>query len=138
MRKDSPGDPPSLPQAPPFRLVDRVLERDPPRRCVTLKVFSAAEELLEGSETVPPSLVIEALCQSAACLDPGGDLGNGRILRVEEAVLAGDVKPGDRLIITTTLLEQGALGLRAASVGEVDGKEFARLRVFVAAGRPPA
>jgi len=41
--------PDRLPQAPPFRFVDRVLEIDPPRRCVTLKIFSAGEVLLEGA-----------------------------------------------------------------------------------------
>jgi len=138
MAKEPPGNPPSLPQAYPFRQVDRVLERDPPRRCVTLKVFSAGEPLLEGCETVPPSLVLEALCQSAACLEPDGGSGEGRILRIEEAMLSGIVKPGDRLIVSTTLLERGALGLRAESVGEVEGKQVARLRVFVRPGGPPA
>jgi len=138
MAKGSPVNPPWLPQAYPFRQVDRVLERDPPRRCVTLKVFSADELLLEGSDTVPPSLVLEALCQSAACLEADGTSGEGRILRIEEAILSGKVKPGDRLIVSTTLLEQGALGLRAESVGEVEGKQVARLRVFVRSGRPPA
>jgi len=138
MAKGPSGNPPSLPQAYPFRQVDRVLERDPPRRCVTLKVFSADEPLLEGSETVPPSLVLEALCQSAACLEPDGGSGEGRILRIEEAMLVGKVKPGDRLIVSTTLLERGTLGLRAESVGEVEGKQVARLRVFVRSGEPPA
>ena len=137
MARGSPVNPPWLPQAYPFRQVDRVLERDPPRRCVTLKVFSADELLLEGSDTVPPSLVLEALCQSAACFDPDGSWGEGRILRIEEAMMSGKVKPGDRLIVSTTLLEQGALGLRAESVGAVEGKEVARLRLFVRTGGPP-
>ncbi len=134
MVKMAPSDLPPLAQVAPFRQVDRVLERDTPHHCVTLKIFSAGEVLLEGAETVPPSLVIEALCQSVACLRGEGDPGGGRILRIEETELAGEVKPGDRLIISTTLLERGALGLKAESVGEVDGRPVARLRIFVRTG----
>jgi 3-hydroxymyristoyl/3-hydroxydecanoyl-(acyl carrier protein) dehydratase len=110
--------------------VDRVLERDASRRCVTLKIFSADEVLLRGCRIVPASLVVEALCQSAAFLP--GERGSGRILRIEEAELKGEVRPGDRLVITTRLVEEGSVGLRAESRGEVEGKVVGRLRVLIA------
>ena len=121
-----------LPQDPPFRLVDRLLERDPPRRCVTLKVFSAGEPLLRGMDQVPFSLVMEALCQSAAFLSPSGPTVQGRILRVDQAEMTGTVRPGEALRITSTLLEEGAAALKAESVGEVGGRRVARLQVLVA------
>ena len=121
-----------LPQDPPFRLVDRLLERDPPRRCVTLKVFSADEPLLRGMDRVPFSLVLEALCQSAAFLSPDGPTVQGRILRVDQAAMTGTVRPGEALRITSTLLEESAAALKAESVGEVEGRTVARLQVLVA------
>jgi 3-hydroxymyristoyl/3-hydroxydecanoyl-(acyl carrier protein) dehydratase len=111
--------------------VDRVLEADPPRRCVTLKVFSAGEILLEGAVGVPASLVIEALCQSAAFLQGGDAPGRGRIALIGEAEITGEVRIGDRLLVTATLLEEGAAALKAESRAEVDGKEVARLTVLI-------
>ena len=121
-----------LPQTPPFRFVDRLLERDPPRRCVTLKIFSAGEPLLRGEERVPFSLVMEALCQSAAFLAPDGVSGQGRILRVDQAEMTGAVRAGDALRITSTLVEESAAALKAESLGEMEGKLVARLQVLVA------
>jgi 3-hydroxymyristoyl/3-hydroxydecanoyl-(acyl carrier protein) dehydratase len=114
--------------------VDRVLESDPPRRCVTLKVFSAGEDLLESAGCVPASLVVEALCQSAAFLSGEATEGGGRIARIEEAELLGVVKPGDRLVVTTVLLEEGATALKAECRAEVDGTPVARLTVLIRRG----
>jgi 3-hydroxymyristoyl/3-hydroxydecanoyl-(acyl carrier protein) dehydratase len=120
-----------LPQAPPFRLVDCLLECDPAGRCVTLKRFSAGEWLLQGADTVPFSLVMEALCQGAAFLGAGQDTGPGRILRIDQAEMTGLVKAGDSLRITSTVLESGVTALKAESFGEVEGKRVARLVVLV-------
>jgi 3-hydroxymyristoyl/3-hydroxydecanoyl-(acyl carrier protein) dehydratase len=127
--------PGSLPQTPPFRFVDRVLEFDPPRRCVTLKVFSAGEVLLENAESVPAALVVEALCQSAAFLSGEAADEGGRIAQIEDAELLGVVRPGDRLIVTTVLLEEAATGLKAESRAEVDGTPVARLKVLIRRGK---
>jgi 3-hydroxyacyl-[acyl-carrier-protein] dehydratase len=123
-----------LPQTPPFRFVDRVLESDPPRRCVTLKIFSAGETLLEDSESVPAALVMEALCQSAAFLPGDADAGSGRIVRIEEAEMIRTVKPGDRLVATSLLLEESAAALKAEIRAEVDGDPVARLTVLIRRG----
>jgi len=120
-----------LPQAPPFRFVDRVLEADPPRRCVTLKVFSAGEVLLEGAEAVPASLVVEALCQSAAFLSGDAAPGKGRIVLIEEAEITREVRIGDRVVMTTILLEESPAALKAESRADVDGKPVARLTVLI-------
>ncbi|MCI0567652.1 MAG: hypothetical protein L0Z52_05570 [Acidobacteria bacterium] len=121
-----------LPQAPPFRFVDRLLEREPLRRCVTVKRFSAGEECLHGEACVPFSLVMEALCQSAAFLAPEGVSGQGRIVRVDRAEMIGTLSAGDTLRITSTLLERSGALLKAESLGEVDGRVIARLQVLVA------
>ncbi len=125
-----------LPHVPPFRFVDRLLEIEPSRRCVCLKIFSAGEALLEGAGAVPGSLVVEALCQSAAFLSGGPAPASGRIVRIDEAELTGEVRPGDRLVITTLLLEEGTAGLRAESRGEVEGRQVARLTVLIGKNGP--
>ena len=112
--------------------MDRVLEADPPRRCVTLKVFSAGELLLEGAVGVPPSLVIEALCQSAAFLQGGDAPVRGRVASIGEAEITREVRIGDRLLVTATLLEEGTAALKAECRAEVDAKPVARLTVLIA------
>jgi 3-hydroxyacyl-[acyl-carrier-protein] dehydratase len=120
-----------LPHAPPFRFVDRVIERDPPRRCVTEKIFSANEALLRGVAVVPSWLVLEALCQGAAFLSARETPEPGRVLRIDGAELTSPVRTGDVLRITAVMIEAGAAALRAEIVGEVEGKEAARLRVLI-------
>ena len=120
-----------LPHAAPFRFVDRVVERDPPRRCFTQKLFSSGEPLLRGDAPVPAALVIEALCQGAAFLSEKETPEQGRILRVDEAEMTSEVRPGDTLTMTAVMLESGAAGLKAEIRGEVEGKTVARLRVFI-------
>ncbi len=125
-------NPTRLAQAPPFRQVDRCADRKPGERCVTFKLFSAAEELLAGQETVPFPLVLEALCQGAAFLTAGGNPGEGRILRIDRAELQAPVQVGDALEITSILLESGAAGLKAECVGRVDQRIVARLELLIA------
>lgn len=118
-------------QSPPFRLVDRVVSRAPGERCVTVKLFSAAEELLPGDGTVPFPLVLEALCQGAAFLTAGESFGEGRILRVDRAEMGAPVRVGDALEITSILLESGAAGLKAECVGRVDQRIVARVELLI-------
>ncbi len=120
-----------LAQAPPFRQVDRCIDRKPGERCVTIKTFSAAEELLAEQETVPFPLVLEALCQGAAFLTSGENIGDGRILRIDHAALEAPVRIGDALEITSILLESGAAGLKAECVGRVDQKIVARVELLI-------
>ena len=121
-----------LPQSPPIRMVDRLVERNSPHRCVVLKVFSADEPLLEGMDGIPFSLVLGTLCQATAFLSPEEKPGEGRILRVDQAEMTGIVRPGDALRVTATLLEEGSPAMRAEVVGEVEGKRVARLLVLIA------
>jgi len=118
-------------QGAPFRFVDRLVGREPSKRCVTSKRFSAGEPLLRGSEEIPFSLVMEALCQSAAFLPAADAPGEGRILRIDHAQRLAAVRVGEELEITSTLLESGATALRVESVGRVNGQAVARLVVLV-------
>ena len=121
----------TLPHVPPFRWVDKILDRDPPRRCVVLKIFSAGESLLRDVEEVPFPLVVESLCQAAAFLHAEPPTQEGRIAALEEVEMTGPVRPGDRLVITVGLLEEGTEAMKAESRGEVEGRMVARLRVLI-------
>jgi 3-hydroxymyristoyl/3-hydroxydecanoyl-(acyl carrier protein) dehydratase len=123
--------PDGLPQSAPFRFVDRLIESDPPRRCVTVKVFSADEVLLESAGRVPGGMILEALCQAAAFLPGSPEAAGGRIVRIDEAEILREVAPGDRLVATAVLLEESAAALKAECRGEVDGRLVARLKVLI-------
>jgi 3-hydroxymyristoyl/3-hydroxydecanoyl-(acyl carrier protein) dehydratase len=60
-----------LPHRPPFRLVDRLRRVDlPGGRLVGERRVTCDDPLLPpGAEALPPLLLIEALCQAAACLN---------------------------------------------------------------------
>ena len=120
------------PQVPPFRMVDRALERETPGRCVTVKLFSAGEPLLEGAETVPVALVLEALCQAAAFVPGGAPPEAGRIVRLDQVEMLGEVRFGDRLVMTTMQLESGGGARRVESRGEVEGRPVARVVALLA------
>jgi len=124
-----------LPQAPPFRYVDRLVERGADRSCVAIKRFSAGEEGEPPRSEVPFSRVLEALCQAAALI-PAQDGTGGRILKIEDVQLSHPVQVGDTLTIRCALLEETDAALRARSVGEVEGRVVAGLTVLV--GRVPA
>ncbi len=65
-----------LPHRPPFRLIDRVLDADLTAGTLTAARLITADDPLypQPEPALPGTLVIEALCQAAACL-------NGLLLR---------------------------------------------------------
>ena len=123
-----------LPQAPPFRYADRLVEQQPGRACVASKRFSAGEESDEQTE-VPFSRVIEALCQAAAWV-PAEEESAGRIVKIDGAQRLGPVRVGDTLEIRCTVVEETGAALRAESLGTVDGRAVARLQVLVSRVHP--
>lgn len=122
----------TLPQTPPFRYVDRLLERDPGRSCLAIKRFSAGEEN-DATREIPFSLVVEALCQAAAFV-PAEEEGSGRIVKIENAQYLAPVRAGDTLEIRSTVVEATPAALRAESVGAVEGRTVASLSVLVGRG----
>lgn len=74
------ADVPSIPHGPPFRLIDRVLHVEPARgHLIAVRRLTRADALWPGEADVtldaasapgfPRPLIIEALCQAAACLN---------------------------------------------------------------------
>jgi len=120
------------PHAHPFRMIDVVLDLER-ERCTTVKSVTADEVVRDDSETAagryPLSLLAEAMAQAAVPLGgiPGGEpapaapeepCGRGVLAGIDRLRLLRPVRPGDRLLITATVLgRQGAL-LRIRSVAE--------------------
>lgn len=96
-----------LPHRPPFLLIDRVLHADPQRGALTAERVLTSGDALRLSPGSP--LLIEALCQAAACLN-GLTAAEGKTGAPHRGVLAGladfqfhkgghgaPLAPGDRL-----------------------------------------
>ena len=126
------SDAPFPPHAHPFRMIDVVLELER-ERCTTVKSVSADEVVRDDPEATagcyPLSLLAEAMAQAAVPLGgiadgdparaaPEGPSGRGVLAGIDRLRLLRPVRPGDRLLITATVLgRQGAL-LRIRSVAE--------------------
>ena len=117
------------PHAHPFRMLDVILELER-ERCTVVKAVTLDEVIRDEAEAgrYPLSLLAEAMAQSAvplgglpdddSCAAPAARTGRGRLAGIDSLRLHRPVGPGDRLLITATVLgRQGPL-LRIRSVAE--------------------
>ena len=112
-----------IPHRYPFLLIDRVLELEVLKRCVTLKNFTANEEFFSGhfpdAPVVPGVLIIEMLAQTACLL--GKEIPKNEIMMiagVESFKFIAPVIPGDQLI-GTAVLKKSKLNLFFLEVSAV-------------------
>jgi 3-hydroxyacyl-[acyl-carrier-protein] dehydratase len=113
-----------IPHAPPWRLIDRVLVTDGQR--VEAEKLVTAGDPLAGDE-LPEVLLVEALAQTAACLNAGGmGAHRGYLVAAQGFSFDGRARAGDRLRLVAT--RTAALGALHKFDGEasVDGKVLAR------------
>ncbi len=126
----------------PFLLLDRVVELEKERRIVAQKNVSGNEPYFVGhfpQEAVMPGvLMVEAIAQSLAFL-----VGHGMstseashapllyLLSVDSMRFTSPVRPGDRLIITATVLNRDERIISANGGIEVDGKAVVRGRLTI-------
>ncbi len=119
---DARGD--LLPHRPPWLLVDRVVSRDEGRiECE--KRLAPTDPLLYAGE-LPEILVVEALAQTAACLNTG-DIGRhrGMLVAATRFEFSGRARAGDTLRLVAT--KEAALGalIRFAGVAYVGDRAIA-------------
>jgi 3-hydroxyacyl-[acyl-carrier-protein] dehydratase len=91
-----------IPHRPPWLLVDRVLGRD--GESVTAEKRLAADDpLLAPGGELPELLLLEALAQTAACLN-AGRLGphQGLLVAATRVTFAGRARAGDRVELRAT------------------------------------
>jgi 3-hydroxymyristoyl/3-hydroxydecanoyl-(acyl carrier protein) dehydratase len=106
-----------LPHAPPFRLIDRLVEVDlAAGRLVAERRLTRDDLLLRGAPLLPPTLVIEALCQAAACLNGleaehaqrGQKQHRGYLVSISDFRFPGCARGGDTLLLAVQ--REGGLG----------------------------
>ncbi|HEX9427903.1 MAG TPA: hypothetical protein VGA64_08950 [Candidatus Polarisedimenticolia bacterium] len=134
--------------APPFRFVDRVLERGADRCVVLTLVGGTAASRGTGAPEraeLPLPLVIEAMAQAALPLleaDPDGRSGDrtgagaapGLLVGFDGARLLGPVRPGDRLKITAQIVARLGDLIRFRGHAEIDAVRVAEAEFTVVSG----
>ena len=112
-----------IPHRYPFLLIDRVLELEALKKCVTLKNFTVNEEFFSGhfpkAPIVPGVLIIEMLAQTSCLL--GKEILENEIMMitgVESFKFIAPVVPGDQLI-GTAVLKKSKLNLYFIEVSAV-------------------
>jgi len=77
------------------------------KRVVCLKNISCSEEIIQGTQPdypfFPSVYIIEAMAQTCGLLMPGDKSGGGVLSMISDAKFHRTVKPGDQLIITSSL-----------------------------------
>lgn len=124
-----------------FSFLDEVLFVEPGERgkIVTLTVLPVSGPYLDGPfrpAGVPPSVVLECLAQSAACLIRATYPGRGVLpIRVEEVQFLEPLRAGERLTVQLELLgvhgdPESTSAAWAFGEASVEGRSVARARLF--------
>jgi len=111
-------------------MVDRVLERGEDR-CLVVKAVTADEVLQDGraipGRPWPSALVIEAMAQAALPLagPPGSPAGPGVIVAMDGVRVHRQVRPGERLRISSAVITRfgGMIRIACRAVSVDDGTE---------------
>ena len=118
-----------LPHRYPFLLVDRVVELEPGKRAVGIKMVTANEPQFTGHfpgrPIMPGVLMVEALAQTAgvAILTLGEYRGKlGLFAGIDECRFRRMVIPGDQLTLTVDIEKLRGMFGRARVVATVDGE----------------
>ena len=125
-----------LPQRYPYLLVDRVLEMEPGVSAVGLKNVTINEEFFLGhfpTEPIMPGvLIVEGVGQTAALIlaaKYGPEEARQKIVSMQDVKFRIKVKPGDQLLLKTTVLEREGDKTLIKFVAEVDGTSVSEGRV---------
>lgn len=120
----------SLPHRFPFLMIDKILELEKGKRAVVVKNVTINEPFFQGHypqyPVMPGVLIIEAMAQAgglAAASNEGGLIP--LLTGVDQTRFRVQVRPGDQLVITATVLKQRSKVVKIAAVAKVDGKTVA-------------
>ena len=119
-----------LPHRPPFLLVDRIVELDPPKRIVGIKNVTINEPFFAGHfpgfPVMPGVLIIEAMAQTGGVLVlrevPDSSQRLVLFASIEKAKFRRPVVPGDQLRMEVEVLSRRASFCRLKGSAFVDGK----------------
>lgn len=121
-----------------FSLIDRIVELTPGTRIAATKSLSLAEEYLADhfprAPVIPGVLMLEGLIQASAWLIRAGeDFSHSTVtLREAKAVkYANFVEPGQVMLITAEVLDQGPRETRLKAQGAVQGEAAVSARLVM-------
>lgn len=118
------------PHSHPFRMIDTILTLDR-ERCTIIKALCGDETLrlhpVAQRGDYPFSLLLEAMAQAAVPLAgladeeprPGSDQPKGMIVGIDGARLLRPARPGDRLLITASIVGRFGGMIRVRSTAEI-------------------
>lgn len=96
-----------LPHSYPFLLIDRVVQIDAGNRIVCLKNVSCDEDMFKGQSPhdpfFPPVYIVEAMAQTSGLLLDSERAGGAFLSMMKDVTFHKAVRPGDRLMITSSL-----------------------------------
>ena len=96
-----------LPHSYPFLFIDRVVEIDAGKRVVCLKNVSCDENMFKGysphDPIFPAVYIIEAMAQASGLLLDNERSGGAFLSMMKDVTFHKAVRPGDRLMITSSL-----------------------------------
>jgi 3-hydroxyacyl-[acyl-carrier-protein] dehydratase len=132
-----------LPHRYPLLLVDRIIEFEPNRRIVGIKLVTRGEPNMSrrsnGTPVIPPTIVMEAVAQVGAVLVLASPENQGRIpylVGMDRVRNRGVVGAGDTLHIEVVVQKLRETMGRMAGLVKVDGRTIARGVVIFALGPP--
>lgn len=118
-----------LPQAPPARYLDAILEQEPERSAVAETVFPPGHRVfdghLPGRPLVPGVIVVEALAQlcGVALMPAGqGEPIHGYLAGIQGLRFRRLIEPGERVRFSASLEQQLGSAGRFKVDAEVDGE----------------
>ncbi|HEX2172465.1 MAG TPA: 3-hydroxyacyl-ACP dehydratase FabZ [Dehalococcoidia bacterium] len=133
-----------LPHRYPFLLVDRIVEMDPGKSIVGLKLVTANEEYFQGHfpgyPIMPAVLIVEALAQTGAVAVLSRPEHRGKIVYfagIDGFRFRRPVTPGDTLRLEVTLDRLRSSAGRGQARALVDGQVVAEGQILFALGAAP-
>lgn len=118
-----PIEPPPLPHAYPFLLIDRMVELVPGSRAVAVRNLACDDPLLDADGRLPPVLLAEALAQCAGVAVAGVQPGATGVLAAIERFRARPwVAAGDQLRISVRVVRVFGAMARVRGVIRAGGR----------------
>lgn len=121
-----------------YTLIDRIVELEPGSKIVAVKALSLAEEYLADHfplfPVMPGVLMLEAMTQTAAWLVRATENFAHSTVVLKEArnvKYADFVEPGESLIVTCEVLDQGDRETKFKATGTVNGHTAVSARLVI-------
>ena len=125
-----------------FHLFDKMIQFDPGKSGVAVKNITVAEEFFikhyDHNPLMPEPLIIEALAQTGGWTVAVSTKFQyvAILVRIDKARFVKPVRPGDQLILKTTILSINENGSLIEGTAEVDGEPVAHVERIMYGNSP--